>query len=216
MMALTQVKLLFRRFSPLEEHLLAAIRTNLSPPARPTYDAQVLGISRVQRHPKWTEIIFYRIRKGAVDWSDVPSFACSDEFRLAEIRFSVHGKKYKATLTCVRGYIAIFTVAPSPKEVAFDPWDYEPIVQILNDPMCPVATRRHSTNIPPAWREFLREHPEKKTEGWALYDEATSYRVPSDEGEWLVLAERNGDEFILQVLEPEEQTSETVALFEQP
>jgi hypothetical protein len=205
-MALDAAKLLFRRFSPLEERLLAAIRKLLPPAARPMYDAQVLGVTRVQRHPRWTEIIFYRIRKRTVDWSDVPSFPCSDEFRLAEVRFSARGKNYRATLMCVRGHIAILTVAPSPKQVAFEPWDGEASVQILNDPLSPAALHRHRNSVLPAWREFLLEHPDKTSEGWILYDEVTAYRVPSDDGEWLVVAVRNGDEYILQELEAEGET----------
>lgn len=206
MMVLNALKLLFRRFSPLEERLLGAIRTLLPPAARPTYDAQVLGVTRMQRHPRWTEIIFYRIRKRTVDWTDVPSFPCAEEFRLAEVRFSARGKNYKATLTCVGGHIAILTVAPSPKQVAFEPWDGEPTVQILNDPLSPTAIHRQTNSVLPAWRKFLLEHPGKTSEGWILYDEITAYRVPSDDGEWLVVAVRNGDEFILQELEAERET----------
>jgi hypothetical protein len=204
-----RLKLLWRRFSPLEERLLAAVRTVLPTAAQSTYDAQVAAITRVQRHPRWTEIRFYRMRQGKVDWSDVPGFPCSDQSRLAQVRFLVHAKTYTATLTCIKGHIFDIAVTPSPKQVAFALWDGAPAIQLLNDPLRAPTGQRPAENVPPTWRKFLLQHSGKATSGWVLYDENTAYRVPSDNGEYLLLAERNGDEFILQNLEggrePEER-----------
>jgi hypothetical protein len=196
-----RLALLWRRFSPLEERLLAAVRTALPTAAQSLYDAQVAGITLVQRHPPWTEIRFYRIRQGKLDWSDVPSFPCTDEFRLARVRFSVQAKSYTATINCIHGHIFDFAVSPSPKQVAFALWDGAPSVQLLNDPLRAPTGRRQAENIPPTWRKFLLQHSGQAISGWVLYDENTAYRVPSENGEYLLLAERNGDEFIVQNLE---------------
>ena len=69
-----RLSLLWRRFSPLEERLIAAVREVLPERAQPVFDAQIAGITLVQRLPRWTEIDFYRRRKGKTDWSDVPAF----------------------------------------------------------------------------------------------------------------------------------------------
>ena len=205
---LQNLKLLWIRFSPLEERLLAAVRTVLPSESQSAYDSQIASITRVQRHPRWTEIIFYRTRNGKVDWSDVTSFPCADEFRLAEVRFTAHGKNYKATMTCVSGHIAILTVAPSPKQVAFESWDGAPAVRLLDDPLRRSTGTRAAESISPKWRKFLLRHSGKALGDWVLYDESTAYRVPSNEGEHLVLAERNGDEFILQDLEGDGEAQE--------
>src|SRR6516225_7936844 len=49
MTILQRFSLLRRRFSPLEERLIAAVREVLPPQAQPTFDAQVAGITLVQR-----------------------------------------------------------------------------------------------------------------------------------------------------------------------
>ncbi len=84
-----RLSLLWRRFSPLEERLIAAVCGALPEPAQPIFEAQIAGITLVQRLPGWTEIDFYRRRSGRTDWSDIPAFPRTGEFPLAEVRFSV-------------------------------------------------------------------------------------------------------------------------------
>src|SRR5436189_1062756 len=93
-----RLSLLRRRFSPLEERLIAAVREGLPPEAVPIFDAQVAGITLVQRPPGWNESNFYRRRRGKVDWGDIPAFPHTGELPLAEVRFGTAGKRYKATL----------------------------------------------------------------------------------------------------------------------
>ena len=127
MTILQRLSLIWRRFSPLEERLIAAVREVLPPQARGVFDAQIAGITLVQRlPPRWSEISFYRQRHGKVDWSDLPAFPRTGEFRLAEVQFSVEGRRYKATLTSIGGHIFDFTVIPSAKAVAFADWDGAP------------------------------------------------------------------------------------------
>lgn len=203
-----RLTLLWTRFSPLEKRLLAEVRNALPAAARPIYDQQVAAIKRVQRHPRWTEICFYpKIRlhkKPRVDWHSVPSFPCTDEFPLAQVRFSISARPYKATLTSINGHIFDFAVTPSPKEVAFVPWDAGTTVQLLDDPLRTSTGKGPREKISAAWGKFLSQHSQKEIAGGTLYDENTAYRVPSDNGQYLLLAERNGDEFILQNVEPDE------------
>lgn len=84
-----RVTLLLRLFSPLEDRLLAAIRGVLPPEALHTFDVQVQAINRVQRHPEWTEIAYYSMRRGKVDWTQVPLFPRVNEFPWRKCAFEL-------------------------------------------------------------------------------------------------------------------------------
>jgi hypothetical protein len=196
-----RLSLLRRRFSPLEERLLATVREVLPPQARSVFDAQVAGITLVQRPLGWNEINFYRRQQGKVDWSDIPAFPHTGEFPLAEVRFSAAGKRYKATLTSIGGHIFDFAITPSPKAIAFLSWDGAPSARLLTDPLVAQSSRAPEP-IPPAWREFLARRPRQQSGGWTFYDADTAYRTALREGEFVILAERAGDEFVMHRIEP--------------
>ena len=193
--------LMWRRFAPLEERLIAAVRAVLPPQAQTIFDAQISSITLVQRlPPHWAEISFYRRRHGKVDWSDVPAFPRTGEFRLAEVQFSVGGRRHKATLTSISGHIFDFTVIPSPKAIAFADWDAAPCARLLSDPLTPVSAREPQP-IPPSWQDFLARH-RAFADDWTLHDSGTAYSTAFADGEFLVLAERGGDQFVLHRIEP--------------
>lgn len=197
-----RLSLLWRRFSPLEERLFAVVRGVLPARAVPIFDAQVRAITHVQRLPGWTEIDYYRRRYGRVDWASVPAFPRTEEFPLARVRFTVERRGYRATLTCVAGHIFDFGIAPGPRDVAFADWDSMPSADLLSDPFGAEApAARHE--IPEAWRGLLRTAgPLAAAMGWVLHEVEPARRITLDEGEFLVLAERDGDEFILHRIEP--------------
>ena len=201
MTILERLSLLRRRFSPLEERLLSAVREVLPPQAQPVFDAQVAGITLVQRPLGWNEINFYRRRQGKIDWSDIPAFPHTGEFPLAEVRFSAGGKRYKATLTSIGGHIFDFAITPSPKAIAFVNWDGAPSARLLTDPLVP-QSRRAPEPIPRAWRELLAGRARKQLGAWTFYDADTAYRTTLRAGEFLILAERAGDEFVMHRIEP--------------
>ena len=193
--------LMWRRFSPLEERLIGAVRAVLPPQAQTIFDAQISGITLVQRlPPHWAEISFYRRRHGKVDWSDVPAFPRTGEFRLAEVQFSVGGRRHKATLTSISGHIFDFTVIPSPKAIAFAEWNAAPSARLLSDPLTPDSAREPQP-IPKSWSDFLAR--DRSLAGdWTLHDSGTAYSTAFADGEFLVLAERGGDQFVLHRIEP--------------
>ncbi|MFO1487933.1 MAG: hypothetical protein U1F65_05600 [Verrucomicrobiota bacterium] len=203
-MTITQrLSLLWRRFSPLEERLVAVVREVLPPPAQSIFDSQVASITLVQRHPN--EICFYRRRSGKVDWSDVPTFPRTGEFQLAEVRFSVTKRTYKATLTSIGGHIFDFTITPNPKAIAFAEWDAAPSARLLADPMV-VDSTNEPPPIPDSWREFLTKHQKQDFGDWTIHDAKTAYRTAFADGDFLVLAEREGDQFVLHRIEPPAST----------
>ena len=167
------------------------------------YDAQVAAITRVQRlPPSWNQISFYRIKRGKVDWSDVALFPCTDEFRLAQIRFTIQNKSYRATLICVAGHIFDLTLVPSPKPVMFSNWDAPPSVRILADPLRATTGRKPLENLPAEWQMILERHGGQSHSGWLLYDQDTAYRVALADGEFVIVGEKEGVEYLLYRVEP--------------
>ncbi len=123
----------------------------------------------------------------------VPAGACS--FRLG-------GRRYRATLTCVAGHIFDFGITPSPQSVAFVDWDSVPTAALSGDPL---AARDLASveEVPRAWRDVLRRvGPQAESVGWVLHEANTANHTALHEGEFLVLAERAGEEFILHRTEP--------------
>jgi hypothetical protein len=153
--AFQQLSLIWRRFAPLEERLLRAVRGALPAPAQRTVDAQIAAITKVQRAPGWTEIAFYRMRGGKVDWSGVPLFPREEELPLAEVRFRAAGRAYRARLTAIRGHIFDFQITPGARAVAFHAWEGEPEVRLLADPQDPSTAERPSEALPDSLRDFL-------------------------------------------------------------
>jgi hypothetical protein len=196
-----RIKLLWRRFSPLEEKLLAAVRRALPSAALSIFDAQVAAINHVQRLPHWTEIDFYHLKRGKSDWTSVPSFPNVGEFDLAEIRFAVSGMRFKATLSSIKGHVFDFRIQPSPNSIAFLDWDGEPVVRLLADPLSTIASKQ-TAPVPKVWSDFLKSHDPVITNGWTLFDANSARFVSLEYGEFLVLAEREGPEFILHRVEP--------------
>lgn len=198
-----QLTLLWKRFSPLEERLLAEVRKVLPPAAQLPFEAQVGAITRVQRSPpSWSEISFYRLTRGSVDWTGVPLFPCTDEFRLAEVRFRAGGRAFKSTLTCIGGHIFDFVTTPGPRAVAFETWEPDVMVRLLGDPLRAPTGVREPERLPQAWLDVIGTHPAGCHGAWQLYDAQSAYRIAIGDGEYLVLAESEGDRYILQRVEP--------------
>lgn len=201
-----RLSLLWRRFSPVEERLLAAVRDVLPDDARPPFDAQVSAINLIQRHPpSWTEICYFRKKRFKVDWSGVPVFRCADEFRLAQIRFRADGRRFKSTLTCIDGHIFDFSTTPGLKTVAFSSWESDPHTELLANPLGATTGKKAPEIVPPVWENFLAKDQAALVPDWTLHDGATAYRIVMDKGEFLVLAERDGEEFILHLVGGEQQ-----------
>lgn len=198
-MTITQrISLLWRRFSPLEEQLITAVRKVLPSQAQAIFDAQIAGITLVQRYSNI--ICFYRKVSGKVDWSGIPTFPHTGEFRLAEVRFRAGDSRFKATLTSISGHIFEFAVTPNPRAIAFAVWEGVPSIGLLCDPLI-TQSAPEPQPIPDSWRELIAHHRELVGD-WTFYDSDTAFNTAFADGEFLVLAERDGDEFVLHRIEP--------------
>ncbi len=196
------ISLLWIRFTPLEKRLLSEVRSVLPEDAKPIFDAQVSAITKCQRILKWNEISYYRMRGGKVSWDSVPLFPCTDEMELVQVRFKSGSKRFKATLISIAGHIFEFHLQPGGRAVAFTPWEGTSQTTLLDDPMRQPTGRRKPVVLLPSWIDFLKKHRSTPFEGWTLYDETSTYSVSLDTGEYLILAEREGDKFVLQRIEP--------------
>lgn len=127
------------------------------------------------------------------------------EFRLAEVRFSVERRRYKAILTSISGHIFDFAVTPSPNGIAFTDWDSVPSARLLSDPLS-IDSASEYQPMPDSWREFLAGPHGSTADDWTLHDAETAYRTAFADSEFLVLAEREGDQFVLYRIEPPTST----------
>ena len=198
-MAIRRLSLFWKRFSPLEERLFTEVRRVIPLAAQPPFDAQVASINHVQRlPPSWGEIDFYC----RPNWTGVSLFPCTDEFRLAQVRFRVAGRSYKAVLSSINGHIFDFAITPGPKNVAFEPWEGEPNSVLLRDPLRAPTGAKEPETLPVEWQNFLARHSGEHPAGWVLYDETTAYRIVLHDEQYLILAEREGLQFILHRIVP--------------
>ncbi len=199
-----RLALLFQRFSPLEERLLKAVRDVLPADAIPAFDRQVESINRVQRLPHWAEIDFYRMRRGKVDWTGVRAFPRASEFPLAEVRFRAGGQRYRARLSCIGGHIFDFAITPPARDVAFSEWEGQPVTVLLGNPMDEAAPKPPEP-VPEAWSKALAGRKVPAHAEWSFHEPDSVYRVVLEVGEFLVLGERTGADFLLYRLDPEPQ-----------
>jgi hypothetical protein len=168
----------------------------------PIFDAQVAAINHVQRcPPSWSEIDFYRLRRRGSDWTSVPMFPRTDAFSLAEVSFQVIDRQYKAVLSSVSGHVFDFVTTPGPRDIASMRWDAEPAAVLVGDPLRVIHDKEPEC-VPDEWRRFLARRADDPPAGWVLHDASTAYRVVVDDTPYLILAEREGPQFLLHRLEP--------------
>ena len=198
-----RLTLLWKRFTPLEEHLLSEIRTVLPPAAHATFDAQLAAINRVQRlPPSWSgDLALYRMRRGKVDWSGVPSFA------LYRVKFAwprsgslSAASTIRAALLSVAGRVFELSDKPSSETCGVCRVGGGAEGHALGGPDAPVEQARHRTSargvgrVLGQWSTCIRLD--------LAGSSCPAYRVTLEDGEYLVLAEREGEEFVLQRVEP--------------
>jgi hypothetical protein len=60
--------------------------------------------------------------------------------------------------------------------------------------------------IPDPWREFLERQQARRLGDWTIHDSQTAFRTTFTDGEFVVLAEREGDQFVLHRIDPPAST----------
>jgi hypothetical protein len=113
------IRTLFRKWTPWEERLLAALTEQLGRNHREILQKQIEAVNKVQRIVGWAEIDLYVMRHGRVCWDDVPKFFDDREFTLARASTFVGDKRIQSELSCVGGhFFSIESDAPI-KPLAF-------------------------------------------------------------------------------------------------
>jgi hypothetical protein len=81
--------------------------------------------------------------------------------------------------------------------VSFRGWQGEAAPVLLADPLRTPTGTKELEQLPLSWKALLQRRGREATTGWQLHDQSTAYQLVFEDGEYLMLAEREGDEFIL-------------------
>ncbi len=81
---ITSLRMLFTRWTPWEQSIQAAILLASPTPIQKILATQFDSINKIQRIVQWSEIDFYVMHDGEVNWSDIPTFTNKDDFLLAK------------------------------------------------------------------------------------------------------------------------------------
>ena len=105
---ITALRMLFTRWTPWEQSIQAAILSASPISTQQILAAQFDSINKVQRIVKWSEIDFYVMREGKVNWSDIPTFTNKDDFLLAKTVTETPLKAIHTYVHCTKGHIFSF------------------------------------------------------------------------------------------------------------
>jgi hypothetical protein len=129
-----RLSLLWRRFTPIEESILAEVEHVLPAACREKFVKQRRAINKVQRILDWTEINFYSMRDGTVNWEPSIAFRNRGEVELAEVRFSIGRRDFHSTIWAISGHVFSLVTRPSIKPYAFQKITAIRKVALLSNP----------------------------------------------------------------------------------
>lgn len=195
---LRRLTLLWRTFTPVEEQILGLMGEALPAAHRGRYYAQVKSINRVQRTLDWTEILFYCMMSGRPRRNPDHFFPNRGEFTVGTVDYLIKGVRFTTTLTSVGGHIFSFVTRPSIKAYCFDRIDEVKAVTIIGDPSdrsggIPTDVR----HLPDEYRRYIESGAPLEVNGWHLLTPQEVYQVPFPAGDFLILAVRHGEEYLM-------------------
>lgn len=184
-------------FLPLERALLDAVADALGNDVGRRLRQQLNAVGYVQRPLDWTEINLYNSRDGRTPWPESVLFANrSDDLKLGRVRFSVEGKTFTTDLHAVRGHVFSLVTRPSPRRVATKQLIITR-VEILTDPDDSTTGGRSPALLPRSYLKFVESCGTGSFRGWTVLPASETYRVSLPQGDFWVLAERPGNEYVL-------------------
>lgn len=188
---LNRIRLLFRTLAPLEQAVLESLPPLLPRGAAEVCRLQIGAITRVQRVLNWTEVCFYRIRRGRPCWDGVPLFDRRGEFRLSESKYVIEGVAYTSSVWCVDGHLFSLVTRPSSKDGSFrQPECLE--TRLLVDP---TQIGGSAKMLPTSYVDWYGNHG--RHVDWDVLPPEETYAVPLPEGDFVVLATRRSAEFLV-------------------
>src|SRR6266404_8235739 len=113
------IRVLFCKWTPWEERLLAALVDSIGHKHRDILRQQLKAVNKVQRILGWVEIDLYVKKGGRICRDDIPKFFDDREFTLARASTFVDGKRIQSELFCVSGFFFSIESNARIKPIAF-------------------------------------------------------------------------------------------------
>ena len=188
-------------FTPAEKAILDAVQDELGSRAGDLLSQQVADVGYVQRLLDWTEVSFYRRRRGG-DWPAESLFPNRSELRLAQATFEANGKEFQTTVYSVGGHVFSLVTRPSMKRVA------KKVPQILSvtilaNPMGPGKDAPADDEVPRSYLAYLGAFGPGVRGGWAVMSRDEAYRVHLSDRDYWVLASLYGEYYLMAAREME-------------
>jgi hypothetical protein len=191
-----KLTLLWRRFTPIEESILSEVGRVLPDNCREKFVRQRQAINKVQRILDWTEINFYSMRQGAAYLDPCIAFINRGELKLAEIKFSIQERNFYATLWTVNGHVFSLITRPSIKPYAFRKITSIKVA-LLTNPENPPSDASIKFTLPASYIKWINASDRQEVNRWAVYEKSQVFVIHLSDGDYAVLAEREGAEFLL-------------------
>jgi hypothetical protein len=196
---LQRLSMMWNTYTPIEASVLTAITEALPPESGELMRAQMAAITKVQRTLDWTEILFYSEKGGTVHWKEETLFPNRTEFELAAATYDIDGTHFRTSVGAIGGHIFDFVTRPSIKDLAFrDPENL--LVLILSDPMMdPAKGSDLARFLPQSYLDYWKEgeRAARMENGWEVLHPDSVYVVPFPKEDYLLLAEKEGREWLV-------------------
>lgn len=176
------IRLWFRTFAPLEERILEAVVDALSSPTREVVRKQLDVVDRVRR--VGNESVFYRIVDGRPSWDGVPLFDDRGTWTLASGKVVVAGTESRFRVECVSGHVFSLMTRPRIGRHLF-----AVPTSIVIESTFDVSTQ--TSQLPPDLVDWYDSGRDSRI--WNVLAPNEAYTVNLPEGEFLVVADRQGD-----------------------
>ena len=193
-----RICLLWRVFTQLENTVIAAVVAALPDAIRAQVRIQVEHVNKVQRLGDWVTSTLYCIKKGKVQWPVECMLSRKGVFCLAEVLFDVGGVRGSSSIWAGNGHIGSIVTRPSPKHIyMLTPRVREVhLIDARDDPALDGVS--FPFVLPYGFLDYWQE-PRGAHVGdlWTVLEPQECYVVHLPQGDFVLLAERAGNELLL-------------------
>ena len=198
-----RLALLFRTFTPVEEALLSHVESALPPEAREIYVKQIAKINHVQRTLDWHEILFYILRNHKPAWDQSIPFKNKSELILARVTFTIDNLTFRAKVGAVNGFVFSLLIRPSIKPHWHKQISSIKKLVIETNPE-DETSKPHIVSLPASYLKWISYDSPEGFNGWTVLSSEETYSISLADADYIVLAVREGDEYLLSLAESPE------------